>query len=631
MSAGFDKLRLEKRWLTYRLVNGKKPPCDDQGLPLSDWRTSGTDYATASAKLEGIVVPDVDPGAPPQKGLGLVNQTGLDFDACLDAEDHMLPAAAALLRDVPGYCEVSPSREGVKVFCRVEPPSWLEVNWHHGTSAPTISRKAPLYFCFTGEVFTDGDPDADGTAALFAIETVLGAPRRESAEKRQRQEMPSVVQAGSQNVELFREAARHTRDGKSEDEVFGILKALRERVPAEGPPWTDGDFRAIARSAARYKPADDPFPKTESGDGEFFAHIHQDSVRFDHRRKRWLVFDGSRWEPDPVQKLNEMSLASMRARAVAAAKLDDPKAATTGVAWARAGESTTRLAHLLVSAQSKLPSVGDEWDSNPWLLGVRNGVVDLRTGLLRQGRAEDYITMQTACPYDPDAKAPRWESFLADILQDNPELTPYLQRALGYSITGDCREEIFFLMTGGGRNGKGTVANTVHYVLGDYSCDLGFSSLEAKREESGATPDLAKLVRKRFVTASEASGARFNESRLKKMTGRDPITCRFLHENEFTYLPEFKLWLGVNHLPKVHDDSIGFWSRPHRVPFLQCYLGREDKTLKDTLKEEAPGILAWLVRGARLWIEDGLLAPGCVTRAVEERLPCQTSHGLFPQ
>ena len=184
------------------------------------------------------------------------------------------------------------------------------------------------------------------------------------------------------------------------------------------------------------------------------------------------------------------------------------------------------------------------FDNDPWFLGVPNGVVDLRTGELRGGRPEDYITMQATYPYDPGAKCPLWEETVAQVFalegKRRPEFVSYVQRALGYSLTGDCREEVFFLTTGNldddtksGANGKGTIINTVAHVLGDYAENLGFSSLEWQHNRGGAgsaTPDLAKLLHKRFVTASETNkGATFNAARIKALTGRDPITARELY------------------------------------------------------------------------------------------------------
>ena len=239
--------------------------------------------------------------------------------------------------------------------------------------------------------------------------------------------------------------------------------------------------------------------------------------------------------------------------------------------------------------------------------------------------------MQAAVPYDPEAKAPLWGATVAQVFakdgRERPDFVKYVHRAFGYSITGACNEEVFFLCTGrlgddekNGRNGKGTLVNTVAKVLGDYACDLGFASLEWQRNSGGAgvaSPDLAKLVHKRFVTASETNrGAQFNTARIKALTGRDPITARFLFKNEFTFEPELKLFLSVNHLPRVEDDSLGFWSRPHILEFPNTFAATADTTLKDRLLAEAQGILTWLVKGALAWQESGLQAPPEVRAAV---------------
>jgi putative DNA primase/helicase len=193
-----------------------------------------------------------------------------------------------------------------------------------------------------------------------------------------------------------------------------------------------------------------------------------------------------------------------------------------------------------------------------------------------------------------------------------------MHRALGYSLTGDCREECFFVTWGEGGNGKGTVMNTVAWVIGEYADDLPFSALEM-RDRSSIPADIAKLVGKRFVTASESGEAmQLNEARIKALTGRDPITARLLHKNFFTFQPVAKFWLATNAKPVVRDDSDGFWRRVHLIPFTQSFAGRADQTLKDRLRDEAGGILAWLVRGALAWQRDGLNPPQVVRAATDE-------------
>ena len=195
------------------------------------------------------------------------------------------------------------------------------------------------------------------------------------------------------------------------------------------------------------------------------------------------------------------------------------------------GESKTRLANLLTIAQSLKPLADDgtDWDTKPWLLCTPNGVIDLRTGELRPGRPEDRITNSTRVEYHPDATSELWGRTLAAIFEGNDRMMAYWQRFVGYALSGTAQEEVFPLLWGGGRNGKGTIIESLRSALGDYADDLPFASLE-KNARGAIANDLAKLPGKRFVTASETEGGvRLNEPRLKQLTGRDPVTCRFLH------------------------------------------------------------------------------------------------------
>jgi P4 family phage/plasmid primase-like protien len=432
--------------------------------------------------------------------------------------------------------------------------------------------------------------------------------------------LPDTAGEGTRNDVLFREACRLRRLGFEQTEILAAIREVNRRRCR--PPLSEGEVMEISRGAARYKPAEDLFPLTETGDSEFFAACFGDLVRFDWRRGRWLLFNSVRWAPQASGEIDRLALEAIRARQRAA------EGSKEKLHWAAGGEARRRRSNLIALAQSveKLADTGEGWDSDPWLLCAPNGIIDLRTGELRAGRPEDRITMMAAYRYNPEARCPLWEATVADIFEGEPEKAAYIHRALGYSITGDCREEVFFLLTGeldspdkSGRNGKGTLINTVARVLGDYSDNLAFHSLE----QSGHGPkqktnDIAKLSGKRFVTASEASGGRFDEARVKALTGRDPITAAFHYKEEFTFVPEFKLWLSVNAPPKVRDESSGFWSRPHVLIFRKTYAGREDKSLKDRLLEEGEGILAWLVRGAVEWARDGLRPPDEVRMAVEQ-------------
>lgn len=423
--------------------------------------------------------------------------------------------------------------------------------------------------------------------------------------------LASVLPAGSRNDSLFKEACRLRRLGWEANEIALALAVLnRSRCQ---PPLDAGEVESVARSAARYEPAADTFPTTETGDAEFFAACNADTVRYDHRRGRWLFFDGHIWAPQCDGEIARRALDAIRARQRAA--VGDKER----LKWAVGGEARKRQSNLLALAQSIKPiaDAGDSWDLDPWLLGAPNAVIDLRTGTLRQGQPDDRITMRVRAAFDPAATCPLYDTTVDEIFEGNNGLVAYFDRYVGYSLTGDCREESLAFCWGGGANGKGTLMNTIGWLLGDYADDLPFSAFELQ-SRAGIPNDIAKIVGKRFITASETGETqRLNEARVKALTGRDPITARFLHKEFFTFQPVAKFWLATNHKPEVRDDSEGFWRRLHLIPFAASFVGREDKTLKDRLRLEASGILARAVRGCLAWQREGLNPPDVVREATK--------------
>lgn len=376
-------------------------------------------------------------------------------------------------------------------------------------------------------------------------------------------------------------------------------------------------------------------PLTEAGDAECFANLYRDRLRYDHRRGRWLLSDAASgiWLPDPTESLTQMAVEAMRARQRQALALTDPDQKKKAIAWAIAGEARKRLTNAVLLARSVPPIAdpGEGWDEHPFLLGVQNGVIELQSGQFRRARPDDRVTMRVRVAYDPAATCPLWAETLSSIFAsaDNvalPDLAnkqaesqrviEFMQRALGYSITGDCREECCFFCWGDGANGKGTVMNTLGWLLGDYTDDMPYSTLERSERGSGIPNDVAKLVGRRFITCAEVNEFNLNEARLKALTGRDPMTARFLHREFFTFIPVCKIWIATNNKPKIDGQDDGIWRRIHLIPFTRKFEGAsQNKRLKDQLRDELPGILNWILEGARLWLRDGLNPPDTVKAA----------------
>ncbi len=315
------------------------------------------------------------------------------------------------------------------------------------------------------------------------------------------------------------------------------------------------------------------------------------------------------------------------------------------LAWVKASESAerTRACLALLKEIHPVSDPGFNWDANKFLLPCANGVVNLQTGELAPGRPEDLCSLGAYAAYDPNATCPRWMMFLNEIFDSDADLIDFIWRAIGYSLSGATNEQCLFLLHGVGANGKTTFLRVLRAALGDYAADTPFSTFEA-RQAQNIPNDLAALVSKRIVTASEADvGARMSEARIKSLTGSDVVTARFLHGEFFSFLPHCKLWLCVNHPPKVWDDSYAYWRRIRLIPFNVQFRsvsaspegaeiaqgtspgatveGRDapplatrvaDRGLFDKLMRELPGILAWAVAGCQEWLKHGLEPPGAV-------------------
>lgn len=355
---------------------------------------------------------------------------------------------------------------------------------------------------------------------------------------------------------------------------------------------------------------------TDARHAEQFAKRWGADLKYDVRRGSWRQYDGVRWVMNDSAAVRR-AVQFAKARQISALDIADPKIREQVVVYAIKAEARRAVDNVLSLARHFAPMRDDdEWDRDPWVLGCTNGVLDLRTGALRAARPSDRITLTTNVTYDATASAPRWRSFVREIFDGDDDLIDFVQKAAGYSLTGDTSEQVAFVCIGHGANGKSTFLSTLASILGEYAHVMPFATVE--RQQRGGIPnDLAALAGRRFVTASEVNeGSRWNESRVKALTGCDPIPARFLHAEFFTFKPVAKFWFGLNHKPESRDDSYAFWRRLRLIPF-PCTFPL-DKTLSGVLLGEAAGILAWVVDGCVRWQREGLDAPAVVSHATDE-------------
>ncbi len=372
--------------------------------------------------------------------------------------------------------------------------------------------------------------------------------------------------------------------------------------------------------------------ETDVGNGARFALDHKD-VALHVVGRGWHVWDGVRWGRDDSGKILRLAQETVRA-------IRDE------VRGLNAEEAKQRLRHSFASqrlprieALIKLGAVDerliarvDDLDADSWLLNVANGTLHLRSGELREHRRDDLLTKLVPVEYQPDATCPRWLEFLGTVLAGDVELIEFVQRAVGYSLTGSTREQVLFVCHGSGANGKSTFIEILLALGGDYGSATPASTLLERQGGGDAIPnDLARLPGVRLVTAAETSdGRRLNEERIKALTGGDTVSARFMRGEWFDFQPAFKLWLATNHLPEVRRGGDALFRRVVLIPFeVKVAEADQDRDLPAKLRDELAGILRWAVEGCIEWQGSGLPRPTAVASRVSDYRETSDVLGVF--
>ncbi|MDP8952211.1 MAG: phage/plasmid primase, P4 family, partial [Actinomycetota bacterium] len=382
------------------------------------------------------------------------------------------------------------------------------------------------------------------------------------------------------------------------------------------------ELKEIVYGEGGGRPAGMPFNTTDMGNAERLAARHGEDLRYVHAWGGWLVWTGRHWEADETGEVVRRAKRTARAIYGEAEKPEYAELRKELGRHAIKSEAKSRIEAMVALAQSEpgIPVRPDELDADRWLLNVENGTIDLRSGELREQRREDLIMRLAPVEYDPDAKAPTWGEFLERVLPSE-ELRGFVQRAVGYSLTGDTRERVLLILHGMGRNGKSTFLEAIREALGaedGYAMKTPAETLMAK-PAGGIPNDVARLKGARFVAASETEkDRRLAEALVKEITGNDTISARFMRAEWFDFRPTHKVWLATNHKPEIRGTDRAIWDRIRLVPFDVRIPDEEiDRELPEKLKAELPGILAWAVRGCLDWQENGLGEPEEVREATE--------------
>lgn len=462
---------------------------------------------------------------------------------------------------------------------------------------------------------------------------------------------------------VMEQTIKRIEDEFDDPELDEIERQVQEAVEQEKKNITAA---SLVRHKSFLSPAEilNCLNSNEDGDANLFIQLHRNRFCYDHSIGKWFKWHGHYWKEDIIGEVvtgidavidEYMKEASRQAaeklKAVRNGKKNDEDVAKelekrliSRIHDLQTLYRKRQILTLVSQGTDSLGISGDEWDRDPWLVACENGVIDIRTGDFRAGIPSDFVKTVAATSWKGlNEPAPLWERFLREILDGKPDYVDYLQRLFGYGITGLTTDHtIPFLWGHHGRNGKGTMLETLKFVLGPFAGPIPSEMLlsdKRARSSAGPSPDIMSLRGRRIAWASETGeGRKLAVDKVKQLTGADTIVGRPPHgKRMIEFSPTHKLFLLTNHKPAIPPTDYAMWARVHLIPFELSFVDepqksferKRDPSLPEKLKQEASGILAWLVRGCLEWQKQGLNPPPSIKQATAEYQQDEDILGLF--
>ena len=555
------------------------PPVDDLGPATAKW-----DYLDATGKLIAVVYRYDPPGR---------KKEFRPWDA---RRRKMAPPDPRPLYNQPGMASAAQVVlvEGEKCAQALIDAGITATTAMHGANAPVDKTDWSPLSSKTVLIWPDRDKPGWEYAAQ-AAQAVLAAGAKSCHVLYPPEDAPEGWDAADAIAEGFDVATFLTHGPRMQ--MHDLADADEPVVGTDESVWGTEDALALA----------------------FTRRYHRD-WRYVAGWGKWLVWDGQRWRTEDTLAATDLIRSVCRQTAVRA---DNPK-----VAAKLASSGTVSGVERLARADRRHAATTDEWDADPWLLNTPGGVVDLKTGRKRANDRADRMTKITTAT--PGGDCPQWKAFLSDIAGGDVDLQAYLQRMVGYCLTGVTSAHALFFLYGTGANGKSVFANVISTILGDYAATASMDTFVETRGDRHPT-DLAGLRGARFVTAIETEqGRRLNESKVKAITGGDKISARFMRQDFFEYTPQFKPVIVGNHKPAIRNIDEAMKRRMHMIPFtVTIPPERRDSRLTEKLLAERDGILAWAVAGCLAWQREGLKPPASVVSATEEYFEAEDALGRW--
>ncbi|MBL0226256.1 MAG: hypothetical protein IPQ16_12040 [Geobacteraceae bacterium] len=347
---------------------------------------------------------------------------------------------------------------------------------------------------------------------------------------------------------------------------------------------------------------------TEYGNARRFAHQHNGYVQYDHAEGSWYIWNQKYWAPDTQNQIMTLAATTVKSITEEAAHIKDLDEKGELINWASSSLSHAKMNKMLKLAETMMAIKHEEFDSNKWLLNVKNGTLDLKTGNLLPHDKSNLITKICNAAFNPDAEYQQWLRFLNRIFDKNADMVKFIQKMVGYCLTGEVSEKCFFILLGEhGNNGKTVLINVLMRLFNDFGMQTPIDTL-LSRKPGAQSNDLVRLKGARFVSSAEANKKYyFDEALVKRLTGNDPITARALYKEHITFYPECKILIATNSVPRFDKNDTAFNNRVKMINFnISIPEAEQDKNLSEKLYAELDGILIWAVKGCMLWQQEGL-------------------------
>lgn len=596
---------------------------------------------------------------------------GVDLDHCVDNQDFV----DEFVESLQSYTEYSKSGTGIHIICKGKLPDGAR---RRGNVEMYSDRR---YFIMTGNVYNPNYTKVvDCTEKIKVLhskylysEAPKVAPKpferismddQEVIDKARNCKTGNLFQLlysgnweglypsqSEADLTLCNHLAFWTqKDADQMDRIFRSSGLYREKWDKKRGSLTYGQItvqKAISNCAEVYEPKlteDDTklaigmfksgnigrqdIPKnqydmTDTGNAQRLRDKYKGSIRYSYTRKKWMYWTGKAWrfdETGEIKKLADIVVEDLKREAF---DVEDEKEQEQKLRFAAKTANSSGKTNMITETQhlEGIPVLIDELDAYTDYLNVQNGIVNLRNGELMPHDPNFMMSKICNSEYDNTSgkKPEKWLKFIDDITAGDKELQHYLQKCVGYSLTGSVKEQCAFFLYGIGNNGKSTFIETLADMLGDYASNAQPETIMMKRDgNSGINSDIARLKSARLVSTEEPTeGVRLNEGLVKQLTGGGKVTCRFLFGDEFEYSPEFKIWIATNHKPVIRGTDVGIWRRIRLIPF-EVNIEHPDKQLKYKMREEMPQIMRWAVEGCMMYHREGLEPPEVVQKSTEE-------------